>query len=104
MRLAPRSVPSAPCRSLRLIQRAYWDAAVKGLASPVTSPAAMSFDTLPLHWRFLDRLYTCRLGPNRIDGGDFEDWDTMKRAGWRHILHPAADGANGGRSRAAGRA
>jgi len=77
------------CRSLRLIQRAYWDAAVKGLASPVTSPAATSFDTLPLHWRFADRLRTCRLGPNRIDGGDFENLDTMMRAGWRHILHPA---------------
>ena len=78
-------------RSLRLIERAYWDAAVQPnlLAAPVTSPAALSFDTLPCHWRFADRLATCRLGPNRIDGGDFEDLDTMMRAGWRYSLHPA---------------
>jgi hypothetical protein len=77
------------CRSLRLIERAHWDGAVQPglLAAPVTSPAALCFDTLPCHWRFADRLATCRLGPNRIDGGDFEDWDTMMRAGWRPILH-----------------
>jgi len=77
------------CRSLRLIEWAYWDGAVQPLASPVTSPAALCFDTLPCHWRFADRLATCRLGPNRIDGGDFEDLDTMNRAGWRYILHAA---------------
>ncbi len=74
-------------RSLRLVERAYWDAAVKGLASPVTSPAAVGFDTLPLHWRLVDRLAACRFGPSRIAGGDFEDLDTMMRAGWRYIQH-----------------
>ena len=58
-------------------------------AAPVASPATLGFDTLPCHWRFVDRLKTCRLGPNRIDGGDFEDPDTMKRAGWRCILNAA---------------
>ena len=29
------------------------------------------------------------LGPNRIAGGDFEDLDTMMRAGWRYIQHRA---------------
>ena len=43
-------------RSLRLVERAYWDAAVRRLASPVTSPAAVGFDTLPCHWRLFDRL------------------------------------------------
>ena len=74
-------------RSLRLVERAYWDAAVKGLASPVTSPGAVSFDTLPWHWRLVDRLTACRFGPSRIAGGDFEDLDTMMRAGWRYIQH-----------------
>ena len=36
----------------------------------------------------LDRLRVANLGPNRIDGGDFEDMGTMLRAGWRYILHP----------------
>lgn len=88
---APRAALSAQraTRSLRLIERAYWDAAVQGLVSPITSPAAMSFDTLPCHWRFVDRLSSCRRGPNQLEGGDFEDIGTMMRAGWRHILHPA---------------
>ncbi len=76
-------------QSLRQVQRAYWDAAVNGpasrLASPITSPAAVSFDTLPSHWRLVDRLKAGRLGPNRIAGGDFEDMDTMMRAGWQYI-------------------
>jgi hypothetical protein len=76
-------------RPLRMIERAYWDAAVKELASPVTSPAAVSFDTLPCHWRLIDRLRARPLGPNRLEGGDFEDVGTMYRAGWRYILHAA---------------
>lgn len=74
-------------RSLRLVERAYWDVAVKGLSSPVTSPGAVSFDTLPFHLRLVDRLASSRFGPSRIAGGDFEDLDTMMRAGWRFIQH-----------------
>jgi hypothetical protein len=74
-------------RSLRLVERSYWDAAVKGLSSPVTSPAAVSFETLPFHWRLVDRLATCRFGPTRVAGGDFEDIETMIRAGWRYVQH-----------------
>ena len=77
-------------RWLRVIERAYWDAAVDPTvlaAPPITSPAAMSFDTLPCHWHFAERLARYQVGPNRIDGGDFEDLDTMMRAGWRYILH-----------------
>jgi hypothetical protein len=76
-------------RALRLTERAYWDAAVKELVSPVASPAAVSFDTLPNHWRLMDRLRARPFGPNRVDGGDFEDIGVMLRAGWRYILHPA---------------
>ncbi|MEN6405695.1 MAG: hypothetical protein ABFC77_04400 [Thermoguttaceae bacterium] len=72
-------------RSLRRIERAYWDAAVRRLPSPVTSPAAVGFGTLPLHWRLVDRLNGAQFGPNRIAGGDFEDLDTMVRAGWRSV-------------------
>jgi hypothetical protein len=78
-------------RSLRLVERAYWDAAVLGLpAGPITSPAALSFETLPSHWRLVDRLKAQRgrFSPNRIAGGDCEDVGTMLTAGWRHILNP----------------
>ena len=72
-------------RSLRLIERAYWDATVQGLASPVTSPAAVDFNTLAYHWRLIDRLRTASFGPNRLYGGDFEDIGAMQQAGWRYI-------------------
>jgi hypothetical protein len=77
-------------RALRLTERAYWQAATKEswLLSPLTSPAAVRFDTLPLHWRFRDRIMTSRYGPNVLVGGDFEDLDTMLRAGWQHIQRP----------------
>jgi hypothetical protein len=75
-------------RALRLIELAYWQAATKMLQSPITSPAAVRFDTLPLHWRFRDRIMTSRYGPNLLPGGDFEDLGTMLRAGWQHIQQP----------------
>jgi hypothetical protein len=76
-------------RSLRLIERAYWDVTVRGLASPVTSPAAVSFDTLPCHWRVVDRFSTGRFGPNQATAGDFEDIGAMVQAGWRYNLQPS---------------
>ncbi len=72
-------------RALRLIERAYWEAATKELQSPVTSPAAVRFDTLPLHWRFRDRIKVSGFGPNLLAGGDFEDLNTMLRAGWQYL-------------------
>ena len=88
---APEAAQNAQraMRSLRLVERAYWDAVVKGLRTPVSSPAAVSFDTLPLHLRLVDRLAGCRFGPSRIAGGDFENIETMMRAGWRYVQQPA---------------
>lgn len=77
-------------RSLRLVQRAYWDASQKGLVSIVTSPPALGFDTLPSHWRLLDRLRSARLSDNAIAGGDFENVETMQRAGWQFFYQPAS--------------
>jgi hypothetical protein len=85
---AARSAQRAT-RSLRLIERAYWDAAISKLVSPVTSPAAASFDTLPCHWRFYDRLRAGQRGPNLLVGGDFEDVKAMMQARWQHVLNPS---------------
>jgi hypothetical protein len=76
-------------QSLRRLERACWEAAVKGLVSPLTSPAAVSFDTLPWHWRLVERLNSRRFSPNQIAAGEFEDIETMMRAGWQYIQHPA---------------
>jgi hypothetical protein len=77
-------------RSLRMVERVYWDVAQKKLASVVTSPAAVSFETLLFHWRLVARLATQRFGPSRVAGGDFEDLDTMMRAGWQYIQHSSS--------------
>ena len=75
-------------RLLRLIERSFWDDAVEGIHhDPLTSPAAMSFDTLPSHWRLRDRLHRLSLGPNRLPCGDCENLNLMLQSGWRQYLH-----------------
>ena len=73
-------------RSLRSLKRSYWDAARRGLASTATSPAALAFETLPTHWRMIDRLAAGRFEANMLAGGDFEDVGAMMQAGWQNIF------------------
>ncbi len=77
--------------SLRAVERFYWDDAVddKKLASPATSPAALGFQTLPCHWRLIDRIRAARFGPNLLPGGDFENLNMMFQTGWRYLKSPA---------------
>jgi hypothetical protein len=46
---------------------------------------AACFSTLPEHWTFSEYLKSSQLGPNRIQGGDFENLDLLLGAGWRHF-------------------
>ena len=75
-------------RSLRLVERAYWEAATRQLPSPVTSPATVSFATLPWQSTLIDRIASSRPGPNRLPGGGFEDLGAMLAAGWSHLRYP----------------
>jgi hypothetical protein len=59
-------------RPLRILMRAQWEEASRGLDSPVASPYAVSFYTLPQHWRFLDELKRATPGANLLPDGDFE--------------------------------
>jgi hypothetical protein len=59
-------------RPLRILMRAQWEQATKGLDSAVASPYAVSFFTLPQHWRFMNEFKQIRPGPNVLQGGDFE--------------------------------
>lgn len=77
-------------RSLRLVERAYWEAVTQGLPSPVASPGAVSFATLPWHLRLIDRIASSRPGPNQLPGGDFEDLPAMLKVGWNHFRYPSA--------------
>jgi hypothetical protein len=59
-------------RPVRILMRAQWDAAVRPLETPVASPWAVSFYTLPKHWEFMDQITSAKAGDNMIPGGDFE--------------------------------
>ena len=71
----------------RLLQRAHWDHAVQRLSSPTTSPWAVSFQSLPDHWRLIRRLE--KLGnldamENLLPSGEFEDIGTLVAEHWQH--------------------
>jgi hypothetical protein len=59
-------------RPLRILMRACWDDAIKGLDMPVASPYAVSFFTLPRHWQFMDRVKQATAGANVLPDGNFE--------------------------------
>src|SRR5262249_47559847 len=59
-------------RPVRIMMRAQWDRAVYGLDSPVTSPYAVSFYTLPKHWQFMEQIQAATPAANVLHGGDFE--------------------------------
>jgi hypothetical protein len=67
-------------RPLRILMRAHWDEATHSLDSPVASPYAVSFYTLPAHWRYMT-LFTETTAPNLLAGGGFEENETGQN-GW----------------------
>jgi hypothetical protein len=67
-------------RAMRLLMRAGWDRAVRDLDTPVASPYALSYYTLPKHWELADRLKQMRPVPSRLRDGDFEA--PASQAGW----------------------
>jgi hypothetical protein len=70
-------------RPLRILMRAHWDVATAGLDSPVASPYALSFYTLPDHWRFIDEIKQKTVAGNVLPGGDFEPGSAQPSAPWR---------------------
>jgi hypothetical protein len=59
-------------RPLRILMRAQWERAIQGLDTPVASPYAVSFYTLPRHWRFMEQIRQATFGSNVLPNGDFE--------------------------------
>ncbi len=74
-------------RSLRLLERAQWDRAVAPLRSPVVSPAAVFYQTLPAHFALAARITGSQPSGNLLPGGDFEDVAGMFQSGWQHVQH-----------------
>ncbi len=69
-------------RALRILMRASWEKAVRDLPIPTASPYAVSYFTLPMHWRFLDEIRATRPGANALPGGDFEVPAGQRQPGW----------------------
>jgi hypothetical protein len=60
-------------RPLRILMRAQWEQATRELDVPVASPYAVSFFTLPRHWRFMEQLRQGVVRGNVLPDGDFEN-------------------------------
>jgi len=82
-------------RPLRLLEHVLWKKSTDLLDSPVSSPAAVLFSTLPDHGNLMARIAASRPGENLLPGGDFEDPEQFLRAGWRCFQYPT-DGVQSG--------
>ncbi len=80
-------------QTVRLLTRAHWDQAVRGLDLPVSSPYAVSFYTLPRHYQFVNEVRS--LGPeaNALTDGTFETPPDQVMQDWRLdvVPHPMDD-------------
>jgi hypothetical protein len=90
---APRAYAEAEraMRPLRILMRAHFDAAVKELDAPVSSPYAVSFYTLPRHWRFRDEIAHDRVSANVLPEGDFEQPAGQTSTQWGLQESPSLD-------------
>jgi hypothetical protein len=69
---------------LGLLRRARWTELAGPQTSSATLPLAADYTTLPECARLLSGLKTVTGGDNLLPGGDLEDLDTLRSAGWRH--------------------
>jgi hypothetical protein len=59
-------------RPLRVLMRADWKKAVETLDVPTASPFAVSFYSLPRHWKFAQQVQSSRPAGNAFPNGGFE--------------------------------
>jgi hypothetical protein len=69
-------------RPVRILMRAQWEQATRTLGTPVASPYAVSFYTLPRHWQLMDEVKRAKAGANVLPGGDFEDEASGPQEAW----------------------
>jgi hypothetical protein len=76
-------------RPVRILMREQWEKAVRGMDSPVASPYAASFFTLPRHWQLMDQVRRTTPAKNVLPGGDFESAAQRPEDAW-HPESPAS--------------
>lgn len=70
-------------RPIRILMRAQWEQALKGLDTPVASPYAVTFFTLPRHYKFMDEIKRSVTTANVVSGGDFEIIPDRTQDSWK---------------------
>jgi hypothetical protein len=78
-------------QAVRLLTRAHWEQAVRGLDGAVASPYAVSFYTLPRHYQFVDEVRHLRGEANALPDGDFEAPPERVPPGWLVQEVPSLD-------------
>jgi hypothetical protein len=78
-------------RALRVLMRADWDRAVRDLDSPVSSPYAVSFFTLPRHWELLDQMKHMKALASVLPDGGFETPANAVQPDWLVQPVPSLD-------------
>jgi hypothetical protein len=71
----------------RIIQRAHFDDAIKGVPSPLGDPWLASHGGLDEHFRLATLLTSAQRGPNLLPTGGCENLQQMMVAGWKHHQH-----------------
>ncbi|MCA8985103.1 MAG: hypothetical protein R3C12_18520 [Planctomycetaceae bacterium] len=80
------------CQLLRILQRLYWQQAVRHVSSPTSIPHTLCFQTLPDYWRLIQQLSQAEtVNPSVIRSGQFEDPDAMLVEGWTKDVSPSKD-------------
>ncbi len=69
-------------RPLRILMRAEWTMATRDLTFVGASPYAMSYYTLPQHFKLMDAFKGLAFGANLLPDGDFELPDDKAPQGW----------------------
>ena len=79
-------------RILRQVQQACWNDAIAELCAPAQSPHALSFTTLPQHWRLMHYVdhQRSRVSDNLLPSGDFENVRVFSEVGWQRDAAPDA--------------
>jgi hypothetical protein len=75
-------------RNARAMERDSWLAGTARLGTPVTSPYAVMFATLPQHFALLENIEASRRAANLLPEGNFEDVGRAINVGWKHYQHP----------------
>ena len=72
-------------RIARSLQNQYWRDAIHDLSSPTASPHAISFSSLPDHWKMISRIKTESASQNLVPSGDFEVSKLTSDSKWKAI-------------------